>query len=66
VARRALAMLRRYRCPSLVFAGGVARNGAVVHFLQEQGDVRVLVPPHPQFNGALGCCLEARQELAVA
>jgi (R)-2-hydroxyacyl-CoA dehydratese activating ATPase len=59
VARRALVMAGRYRCPTLVFAGGVAKNGAVVHFLGEQGGRRLLVPPHPQFNGALGCCLEA-------
>ena len=64
VARRALAMVRRYRCPTLVFAGGVARNGAVVQFLRSLSDFRVLVPPHPQFSGALGCCLEARQQLA--
>ncbi len=59
VARRALVMMRRYACPTLVFAGGVARNQAVVRFLRERSDFRVLVPPHPQFVGALGCCLEA-------
>jgi predicted CoA-substrate-specific enzyme activase len=59
VARRALAMVRRYRCPTLVFVGGVARNRAVVRILSDLGDFRVVVPPHPQFNGALGCALEA-------
>jgi predicted CoA-substrate-specific enzyme activase len=59
VARRALAMVRRYRCSHLVFVGGVALNRAVVRLLQELGDFRVLVPPHPQFIGALGCALEA-------
>jgi predicted CoA-substrate-specific enzyme activase len=61
VARRAFAMVRRYRCPTLVFAGGVARNPAVVRLLREHGDFKVLVLSHPQFTGALGCCLEARQ-----
>jgi predicted CoA-substrate-specific enzyme activase len=59
VARRALAMVRRYRCPTLVFVGGVARNQAVVKLLGDLGDFQVVVPPHPQFNGALGCALEA-------
>ena len=63
VARRALAMVRRYRCPTLVCVGGVARNRAVIHFLQETDKFRVLVPPYPQFNGALGCCLEAARRL---
>lgn len=59
VARRALAMVRRYCCATLVCVGGVARNRAVIYFLQEPNKFRVLVPPYPQFNGALGCCLEA-------
>ena len=63
VARRALAMVRRYRCPTLVCVGGVARNRAVRHFLQETNQFRVIVPAYPQFNGALGCWLEANQRL---
>jgi len=59
VARRAMAMVRRYRCPTLVFVGGVAKNQAVVKLLSDLGDFQVAVPPHPQFNGALGCALEA-------
>jgi predicted CoA-substrate-specific enzyme activase len=59
VARRALALVRRYPCRRLIFVGGVARNRAVVGFLQETGAYEVEVPPHPQFIGALGCCLEA-------
>jgi len=62
VARRALAMVRRYRCPILVFVGGVARNRAVVRLLGDLGDFRVVVPPFPQFNGALGCALEAARQ----
>ncbi|MGQ9687902.1 MAG: acyl-CoA dehydratase activase [Desulfobaccales bacterium] len=59
VSRRALAMMHRYASPRLVFVGGVAKNRAVVHFLREGGVYQVQVPPHPQFAGALGCCLEA-------
>jgi len=63
VARRALMMVRRYPCRTLVFVGGVARNQAVVRLLRMQQDYEVMVPSYPQFNGALGCCLEARQRL---
>jgi len=59
VSRRALIMMHRYNCPRLVFVGGVAKNRAVVRFLQEGSAGRVRVPPYPQFTGALGCCLEA-------
>jgi (R)-2-hydroxyacyl-CoA dehydratese activating ATPase len=59
VSRRALTMMHRYACPRLVFVGGVARNRAVIHFLREGSSCQVQVLPHPQFTGALGCCLEA-------
>jgi len=59
VSRRALTMMHRYACARVVFVGGVARNRAVVHFLREGTSCRVQVPPHPQYSGALGCCLEA-------
>ena len=38
VARRAYAMVRRYRCPTLVFVGGVAKNRGVVKFLKGPGE----------------------------
>ncbi len=60
VARRALQMIKRFPCQTLVFVGGVARNRAVVAGLRRAGRYQVLVPANPQFNGALGCCLEAR------
>ncbi len=62
VARRALALVRRYPRHPLVFAGGVAKNRAIVRFLAAGGR-RVLVPPYPQFLGALGCYLEAQNRL---
>ncbi len=66
MGRRALTMMHRYPCPNLVFVGGVARNRAVVHFLREGSSCRLTVPPHPQFTGALGCCLEALKNLETA
>jgi predicted CoA-substrate-specific enzyme activase len=62
VARRALQMIKRFPSRTLVFVGGVARNRAVVESLRRSGRYNVLVPPEPQFNGAMGCCLEGREE----
>jgi predicted CoA-substrate-specific enzyme activase len=59
VARRALALVRRYPCPTLVFTGGVAQNRAVVKMLKEGSHLKVVVPSYPQFTGAFGCYLEA-------
>ncbi len=64
VVRRALALVRRYPCRTLVFTGGVAQNRAVVQMLREESDLKVVVPSYPQFTGALGCFLEARAQLA--
>ncbi|KMY67266.1 hypothetical protein AAU61_10395 [Desulfocarbo indianensis] len=58
VARRVAQMVRRYRPRTLVFCGGVALNQAVVELCGRVIGCRVLVPPQPQLNGALGCCLE--------
>ena len=45
--------------PTLVFVVDVAKNRAVVELLKDQGNFQVVVPAQPQFNGALGCALEA-------
>jgi predicted CoA-substrate-specific enzyme activase len=64
VARRALTLVRRYPCRTLVFTGGVALNRAVVQMLKKESFLSVVVPSYPQFTGALGCFLEARAQLA--
>jgi len=66
VARRVMALVRRYPCSTLVFTGGVAHNRAVVHLLRAESELQVVVPTYPQFMGALGCFLEARAHLAKA
>ena len=58
VARRVAQMTRRFRPKILVFCGGVAKNQAVAAMIQKKVGCPVLVPPEPQLNGALGCCLE--------
>ena len=58
VARRVAQMVRRLKPKLIVFCGGVAKNRAVVKLIGETTGCRVLLPPHPQLNGALGCCFE--------
>jgi (R)-2-hydroxyacyl-CoA dehydratese activating ATPase len=58
VARRTLSSLRRVRAaPPLVFAGGGARNAALVDLIAAGLDGEVLVAPDPQTVGALGAAL---------
>lgn len=60
IARRVLTMLRRIGASGpLVFAGGVARNVALVEFLRSGWPQGVLVPEEPQMVGALGAALGA-------
>lgn len=42
---------------SILFVGGGARNGALVRFLSEAIDKKVVVPPYPDFFGAYGAAL---------
>jgi predicted CoA-substrate-specific enzyme activase len=58
IARRIMQMIRRYPPLPLVLAGGVALNRGVRTLLSHRYGREVTVPDDPQFNGALGCCLE--------
>lgn len=62
IIKRILPLLRSFPGEVLVFTGGVAHNQAVRELLKEQSGREVIVPPEPQFNGALGCCIRALQE----
>ncbi|HEY6871368.1 MAG TPA: acyl-CoA dehydratase activase [Geobacteraceae bacterium] len=55
LVKRVLPMLRRFRSPQLVVTGGVAKNGALIKLLEEETGGPVIVPTHPQHNGAIGC-----------
>ena len=55
LVRRVLPMLRRFPSPTIVLTGGVAHNGALVRILEKETGYEVLVPHHPQHNGAIGC-----------
>ena len=62
VARRVAQMVRRLKPRLIVFCGGVAKNRSVVKLIGETTGCRVLLPPHPQINGALGCCFEGETD----
>ncbi len=64
ISRRTLGMLKRVGAQApLVFAGGVARNPAMVHLIQEGFPGQVLTPADCQTVGALGAALHARRQL---
>ncbi len=58
IAKRVLPLLRSFSGEVLVFAGGVAHNHAVGELLQAGSGKKVVIPKEPQFNGAMGCCVE--------
>lgn len=58
VSRRVIQMIRRYPPFPLVLCGGVALNKGVVTLLSRRYGQPIIIPEEPQFNGAIGCCLE--------
>jgi len=63
VARRTLSVLRRVRAePPLLFAGGGARNPALVELITSGMGGEVFVAPEPQIVGAVGAALHASQD----
>lgn len=62
IAKRTLGSLRRIGASGpLVFAGGVARNAAMVELISAGFDGEVLVPADAQTVGALGAALSFRE-----
>ncbi|MDR3287924.1 MAG: acyl-CoA dehydratase activase [Peptococcaceae bacterium] len=59
IVRRVLPLLRTFQGETIVFSGGVAQNQAVISLLEQGSGRRVVVPPDPQFNGAIGCGIAA-------
>jgi predicted CoA-substrate-specific enzyme activase len=55
LVRRVLPMLRRFPSDAVVLTGGVAKNGALVRLLEAELGHAIVVPEHPQHNGAIGC-----------
>jgi predicted CoA-substrate-specific enzyme activase len=55
LVKRVLPMLKRFSSPTLIITGGVALNGAMVRLLAADCGMEVVIPKHPQHNGAIGC-----------
>ncbi|MDI6843286.1 MAG: acyl-CoA dehydratase activase [Anaerosomatales bacterium] len=67
IARRTLGALKRVNARGpLVFAGGVAKNPAMVELVRAGFDGEVLVPEESQVVGAYGAALSAVQEEVLA
>ena len=65
IIKRVLPMLRNFPGDTIVFTGGVAYNLAVRTLLAQHTGREVVVPPEPQFNGAIGCCVYGWQQKEV-
>jgi activator of 2-hydroxyglutaryl-CoA dehydratase len=48
-------MEKRHLTDTVVFVGGVAQSQALRTMFEQELGVKVVVPPDPQFNGAVGC-----------
>lgn len=57
LVKRVLPMLRRFPSQTIVLTGGVALNGAMAELLRRETSLEILVPRHPQHNGAIGCAM---------
>lgn len=59
IYKRIRPMILQLASRALVFTGGVAHNKALQEILKNELEVDLVVPAHPQFNGAIGCCVHA-------
>ncbi|MDA8443370.1 MAG: acyl-CoA dehydratase activase [Peptococcaceae bacterium] len=57
IFKRIQPMLRKLMSPVLVFTGGVAHNRALREIICAASAVELVIPEHPQFNGAIGCAV---------
>ena len=57
--KRVAPMLRRFPADTIVLTGGVAKSPAFRELLQEANGADIIVPEHPQHNGAIGCAVLA-------
>jgi len=60
IFKRIRPMLARLAGGVVVFTGGVAKNRAIVNIIAQEMGLEVVVPENPEFAGAIGCCLHAR------
>ena len=56
-----LSKMMRADAPSILFVGGGARNSALVTFLAEALDKKIIVPEYPDYFGAYGAAILSKQ-----
>ena len=66
IAARVAAMAGRMAAPPLWFTGGVALQPGMVRAMEAAFSAPVQVVPNPQYTGALGAALLARNEAQTA
>ena len=54
--KRLQPLLTKFRGSKLVLSGGVARNLALINYLEKDYN-EVIIIDNPEFNGAVGCCI---------
>ncbi len=59
VVMRLVPMIRKYRNRNMVLTGGVAKNGAIRQMIESETNMVAHSLPHPQINGAIGCCVSS-------
>lgn len=57
--KRVAPMLARFPRDTIVLTGGVAKNSAFVELLRRFSPAEIIIPSHPQHNGAIGCAFLA-------
>ncbi|MDW7675183.1 MAG: acyl-CoA dehydratase activase [Bacillota bacterium] len=62
IFKRFQPMLAQLASETVVFTGGVAYNEALEQIVKRETGLAVVVPRLPEFNGAIGCAIEAANE----
>lgn len=66
VASRTVGLVARVgKRDPIVMTGGVARNVAAVHYIEQALGTTLIIPPTPQIAGALGAALIALDEIEI-
>jgi predicted CoA-substrate-specific enzyme activase len=61
IFKRIKPMLGALASDTVVFTGGVALGDGLKKIIEQQLGVKVVVPPLPQLNGAIGCAVYSRE-----
>lgn len=61
IFKRIKPMLTSLYSEQIVFTGGVALGQAIKAMIEKELEARVVVPPYPQLNGAIGCAVYGRK-----